>query len=297
MHRLNVATHSTAIDLLQCMVSRGEMDPPMVEAVEAVVISKLYLSVHTSQLDVQNKLLHLLHSVLSASSASLERQRMRTSSSRLPLAVDMHDDQPVVLGTSEPSMTSSLNPLLVHTLVDGIIAVTNRPLLQHWLDFVMMTVSQFPQLMGPTVLPLNGCVCRQLLGALTEVHDIVSKNWDLHRDIVSSVNDAEIIMLLNALERLILFSLPDAADTVVNDEGSGSTERGGPDSTGLLTYVSHVFTSDNASQLSESPLTVRYLGTYSLCLISYLLPGPFTWISIFTRRHWCSVFGMGPCFS
>ncbi len=33
-----------------------------------------------------------------------------------------------------------MNPLLIQTLVDGMSTRSNRPVLQHWLDFVLMAV-------------------------------------------------------------------------------------------------------------------------------------------------------------
>ncbi|TDL20873.1 hypothetical protein BD410DRAFT_899170 [Rickenella mellea] len=80
MHRANVSIHATVIDLLQVIVARGELDLPAIATLEATAISTLFLSVHTSQLDVQNKLLHLLHTTISASMNVGDRRRTLSNS-------------------------------------------------------------------------------------------------------------------------------------------------------------------------------------------------------------------------
>jgi len=50
---------STAIDLLQVIVARGELDHLSVDAIEAAVIAKLYFCIQVERLDLQNKLLHI----------------------------------------------------------------------------------------------------------------------------------------------------------------------------------------------------------------------------------------------
>jgi hypothetical protein len=65
---LNAVIQSTSVDLLQAIVSRGETDPLSLDIIEAAVIGKLFYCVHTFRLDLQNKLLHLLHAVISQQS-------------------------------------------------------------------------------------------------------------------------------------------------------------------------------------------------------------------------------------
>lgn len=137
MQPFNATTQSLSADLLQAVVARGEIDRLALETIEAAVIGKLYFSVHTERLDLQNKLLHLLHSVISALT-TIRPQQSYTH----PARMEGHSE---VLLTPEVAPDSaiqpySLNPLLVQTLIDGIGTSTNRPVLQHWLDFVLMTV-------------------------------------------------------------------------------------------------------------------------------------------------------------
>jgi len=137
MEPSNASIQSSAIDLLQAIVARGEIDT-IVEDVEAIVVRKLYFCIHSSRLDLQNKLLHLLHSVISASMAQDESRQANKEKpdGSAPGSAIGHDSDPA-------ARSYSVNSLLVQTLIDGIAVRTNRPVLQHWLDFLLMAIPQF----------------------------------------------------------------------------------------------------------------------------------------------------------
>ena len=164
MSAFNESLQSAAADLLQALVARGEIDFIALQTAESAIVGKLYSCVHTSRLDLQNKLLHLLHSIISAFNAHTDAELQR--SSKL-WQVDGSVENPK---SKEPAMASySANPLLVQTLIDGISAPSNRPILQHWLDFILMTVPQFHDIFQSAVPSLNDCICRQLKSALAEI--------------------------------------------------------------------------------------------------------------------------------
>ncbi|KAH8998778.1 Dopey, N-terminal-domain-containing protein [Lactarius hatsudake] len=218
----NVLIQSTTIDLLQTIVARGEN-------VQTAVVRKLYFSVHTQRLELQNKLLHLLHSVISAVTTS-------------------HDPRTIRQFKHDPHMPS-LNPLLVQTLVDGISLPSNNAVLQHWLDFVLMAVPQFHHMFQALVSPLNDCICKNLLIRMDDIRRALGDGRD-HHDFKSNTTDAELIMLLNSLERLVLLILA---------EKPPGTESGG-----ILGIVTSVFSSESAPSNLEEQLTVRSPGYRSL---------------------------------
>ncbi|TDL20872.1 hypothetical protein BD410DRAFT_840852 [Rickenella mellea] len=118
--------------------------------------------------------------------------------------------------------------------------------------------------MSPAVSPLSSCVCRQISSSLNEIEVILSTSAENIEDVTSEIGDADIIMLLNALERLVLFSLPDSPEATYEEMGIAS-DKGGPDSTSLLTYVSNVFTTETStSQVREGQLTAQSPGYRSL---------------------------------
>ncbi|KAG7099897.1 hypothetical protein E1B28_001698 [Marasmius oreades] len=250
MNPYNVTIHSTSIDLLQAIVSRGELSSIAVESIEAVAIGKLYFFVHLGRLDLQNKLLHLLHSVISASIAidnRQHRQRLTDTSVESHNSTDAGD---------APTRNYSVNPLLIQTLVDGIAVPTNRSILQQWLDFVLLAVPQLQPFLQALVPPLNDCLCRQLLLSLRGVLVMSSKGLEFTGDDSSTATDAEFFMLLNALERLVLLGLAYPSQESNFDDDIQVAEKP-TENTSILGYVSNVFSSDGAQTTNEDQLTPR----------------------------------------
>ncbi|KAG6874376.1 hypothetical protein C0995_015112 [Termitomyces sp. Mi166 len=247
----NAIIQSTAVDLLQAIVARGDVDG-IADGIEAIIVGKLYLCVHWHRLDTQNKLLHLLHSLISASTShdAVLRQAMHRHDGSGPNSASGHDTEP------EPRQYS-VNPLLIQTLVDGLSVRTNRPVLQHWLDFILMAVPQFQPPLQAAVSPLNDCLCRQLILSLKDIHTASSQAHDFARDFPSNVTDTEMIMLLNGLERMILLNLAYTAEVSSTEEESIPQDKAGTENSGLLGYVSTVFGSESTQQISDEMLTAR----------------------------------------
>jgi hypothetical protein len=265
MEPVNILIQSSAIDLLQTIVSRGEIDLLTVQSVEAAIIAKLYFSIHNGRLNLQNKLLHLLHSLISASISHNPNSLPHGKGNETTLHVESQTTQNGLGGRAYP-----LNPLLIQTLIDGISVSSNRPILQHWLDFVLMAIPQFQPTLHSVVPPLNECLGKQVLHSLYDlqrVHTAASTNGgDVSPlDIVSTTSDAEIIMLLNGLERLILLNLASSWDYSSGTEDDGMmSEKIAPESGGLFGYMSNVFSSEPGQSSEEQQFTVRSPGYRSL---------------------------------
>lgn len=253
--RSNITMQSTAIDILRAIISRGDTDLELIETTESAIIKKLFLLVHTEHLELQNKLLHLLHSVVSNSAASMSRQPSRSYGGAPQFSGDRPSDRPLDEETLSSTQSSAVNPLLIQCLIDGISVPSNRPILQHWLDFVLMTIPQFPYILTSAISPLNVCICRQLRLALDDAQRIFAISKGTHMDVQSSVDDASFIMLLNGLERLVLLNLNEAETNFSDVENSPNDRM--QDSAGLLSIVSNVFLQESQNQASDTYLTVR----------------------------------------
>lgn len=241
MDPLNAQTQSTLVELLQLIVARGEIDRLSVQTIEAVVVGKLYHCIHVGRLNLQNKLLHLLHSLISTS-ASVEDLPVAS----LPRQARLTDDQ---IEEKEPASVYPVNSLLIHTLMDGITTSTNRPVLQHWIDFILTAVPQFQPMLQAVVTPLNDCICKQLRSMLDEVLKGASSDDIQAQDLAVSVSDAEFIMLLGALERLVLVSIANAHDLVSSEDLAFASEKSPQaENTGILGYVSNVFAAESVTQ-------------------------------------------------
>ncbi|KAI6154002.1 Dopey, N-terminal-domain-containing protein [Pisolithus tinctorius] len=232
MGPLNIKIQSASVDLLHAIVARGEIDYISLEVLEPVVIGKLYFTVHLRRLDLQNKLLRILHSLISAHIAQ---------------SSVLHSEG----GSSEAGpRTYTMNPLLTQTLIDGISLPHNRVMLQHWLDFVLMAIQQFQSALQGAISPIVDCLCRQLRAFLADV--LLASQPD--SSILGVATDAEFIMLLNAVERLLILGLASQAELSQQDEDSPSQEKSATESSGILGLVSNVFTVDNASTQPDDHL-------------------------------------------
>jgi hypothetical protein len=162
----------------------------------------------------------------------------------------------------------AMNPLLIQTLIDGLSVRSNRPVLQHWLDFVLMAVPQFQPALHAVVAPLNDCLCHQVLFALRDVLRMTTQSQSYVEDLVTTVTDADFTMLLNGLERLILLSLAYTSELDVSEDDPNALEKSASEVGGLLNYVSNVFSSDSNTSNPQEQLTVWPLLAY-LLLLSY----------------------------
>ncbi|KAG2076732.1 hypothetical protein BDR04DRAFT_1132425 [Suillus decipiens] len=244
MQPLNTVIQSSAIDLLQIIVARGEIEMLAIETLEPAVIGKLFLCVHLHRLDLQNKLLRFLHSIISASTSYV------------------YNGNPPEDRSGEGSQESgkrgyTVNSLLTQTITDGISIPQNRPVMQHWLDFVLMAVPQFQPALQTVISPIADCLCRQLRLLLS---DALKANQPIANERYPRVaTDAEFIMLLNALERLLVLGLTQKSDANSQEVDTPLQEKPGAESGGILGYVSNVFTTDNASAAVEDQLMASNL--------------------------------------
>jgi hypothetical protein len=234
----NMRIQGTVLELLQGVVARGELDPVTLETTESVIVGRLYAAVHAGKLDLQNKLLHVLHSVVFATpSASTTRRASRGNDS----------------DAFNSTHRSTSNPLFVQALIDGISRPSNRPALQHWIDFVMMTVAQFRSL-SHAVSPLCDCICRQLKVSFSELEGMLSCEGRGKTPFRWSLSDSDVLLLLNALERLVLLSVSKSDDpSAFGDEPTPQEKAQNETSTGILGYV---FGSENQQNIEDDPPSV-----------------------------------------
>jgi hypothetical protein len=247
----NVLIQSTAIDLLQAIVSRGEIDPPSLQNVQSAVIGEMYLSIHTQRLELQNKLLHLLHSIISVMTTSQDPRSLRSAK----VAVTDTSMESSVHDRPEDFHTVLVNPLLLQTLVDGISLPSNSAVLQHWLDFILIVVLQFHRTLQALVPPLGDCICKNLRTRLDDIRKVLVEDCD--HDFRSNTTDAEFIMLLNALERLVLLSLPTTDGGHAEEDDVPAEKPPGAEPGGFLGIVTRVFSSESIPSNLDEQLTVR----------------------------------------
>jgi hypothetical protein len=278
----NKAIQFVSIEILQVLVSRGEVDDVAIQSLESSIIGKLYVSIHTEQLDLQNKLLHLLHSVISASTAIMD--------------VRLNEVARGSAGQDASTASHPVNPLLIVTLVDSISVTSNRPNLQQWLDFILMTIPQFQHALQASIGPLNECVCRQLRSTLERLRQAAS-DAEPSGDVAATVNDAEFSMFLGALERLVLLRLSHAPGSVQFEDENFTSEKPGHETTGgIFGYVSNVFSTDQTQPAHGEQLNASwFIATVNDFLSIHSRHDHLAIIVSTTECVFCMPFGL--CFS
>lgn len=257
--KVNTSTHGHVVDILQVLASRGALDQSRLKELEVVLIERIITSVYNGTVDRQNKMLHVLHTVIHAlvSGETRSEQSMRRQPTWMstPDTISGREDS-----SAAPAQTGSTpNPLLLRMIVVGLSTRTNRPVLQHWVDFVLMMAPYYRRSLAALLLPINDCICGLLRSGMSEIERVYAPGTP-DQGQASTANtscettDAEVMMLINASERVLLLCLDESSlQTTVEDDLYTVPERGPDSATGLLGYVSNVFAPDASSSTSATP--------------------------------------------
>ena len=219
------------------MVSQGDMSNSSLDCVGMALLRKLERAVHQGQLTLQSKILHLLQSVVAASSISSSREHRQSAPlNEKALAIGMH---------GPPDLSTDFEGLLITVIKDGLSSSANRSVLQHWVDFILMMAPQAQRRSFP-LTAICTCVSGQLKVTLRQLQE--SYHPSSPQDLAMSLTEVEPIMLLNALERIVtLLSSTDKA------KPSSETSRHSEGGSGILSMMSGVFTAEtNATPESVS---------------------------------------------
>lgn len=208
MEALNLLIHATISDILQMIVSRGDLTASDLALFEDTLSNRLLISIRTSELNLQNKFLHALHAIISAGS-SASSQSFRSDS----LDIGRSNDRAAQLFTT--------------VVGDGVTTQRNSAVVHHWIDFLLMTIPQFRRSLDDVVNPLID----RLVGRLrTLIHDMdMTYHNDSHdKPMASESTDSDFAVFVNALERLMVVLIEGGgANSGVGDgtTNKGSTER------------------------------------------------------------------------
>lgn len=239
-----------ALETVQAIISRGDVSSIGLKSAESVVVAKLFSCIHEGKLDTQNQLLHVLHSIITVSSAASAATRRKVSAARTSRGIghvsrfstsSSTDSQGEEDRQASEPISDNVSPLLMQTLMDGISSTANRPVLQHWIDFILMTIPQFQGHLRPLLLPLCDCVIQQLQNLTYGLH-VALKEPSSDQDLSLESSESISVMFLSALERIVTLALGHFPARPQETERSGSVDPSG----GLLGYVSNVFSMEEA---------------------------------------------------
>jgi len=271
---INLQIHSIVAELLQVVISRGEAEIDGLQLIESALTARLYLCIHRNEIDLQNKLLHVLHSVIHAVSGLARRQAASTAAAKSPGGGGGVNGAAAPVGNEmneaqAPDLTH--DGMFVKIVSDAVSTQHNNALIHHWVDFLLMTIPQFRQSIHSVLFPLVDCLVIRLNSFVAELdHTYLPPSPDRANEFAPSASayqteatDAEYTVLMNALERLLLMAVNESLALTADDEaGHKLVERAVPDTAstgtgGLLGYMSGVLGSAevDTTELSEETKT------------------------------------------
>ncbi|KAG0365844.1 hypothetical protein BGZ54_006153 [Gamsiella multidivaricata] len=250
MLSLNEEIHMVTADFLHFIVSKiDHIEPSLLTMIHRTVINKMLYCINHSCLDLQSRLLHLLHATILMGTTPVKKASPPIHSSQnAPMtrdgsvstldgaaggnqvAVDTNESLFRVIGSS---------PLFVKTVFDALSVPSNRPILQHWMDFLMLALPFLTNYFRRVLLPVIQCLCDQILRSRACLVEAYSEQQrSLNGTGSPNLTDQDLMIFLTGLERLLTFSLADARlgeeiDSVHKQEWSDGL-RGKP---GLIANV------------------------------------------------------------
>ncbi|KAF8965668.1 hypothetical protein BGZ46_000564 [Entomortierella lignicola] len=224
MLNLNEEIHMVAADFLHFIISKiDHIDPNLLATIHKTVINKMLYCINHGCLDLQSRLLHLLHATILMGTTPIKKNinPANSNSQNVPMVRDGS------MSTLDSAAGSSLNhvnggdtneslfrvigssPLFVKTVFDALSVPTNRPILQHWMDFLMLALPFLTNYFRKVLLPVIQCLCDQILRSRA---CLLEAYTDRERNLAGAPNltDQDLTIFLTGLERLLTFSLSEA---------------------------------------------------------------------------------------
>ena len=276
----NRSIHAITADLLQAIITRGDLDLPALQNIESALVTRLYLCIHRTEYDLQNKLLHVLHTTVTAISSS--QRKVDRNSSNFLRSRDASASQ-TFTEKLEPPLISH-DPLLTKVLCDGIAAQRSSAVTHHWVDFLLMTLPHFRNVLLPLLFPLIDCISARLQTFLDEL-DTACNTVRKGKWVASDANDADFAILMNALERLFVCAIDEAKGIMAHEEESANIERPSTNAEAAGGFLGFMST---ALGTTDSPISQVDAGSKVTSLLLGLLSLLKTY-PIIRRKHSCVI--------
>ncbi|WAQ81113.1 hypothetical protein PtA15_1A451 [Puccinia triticina] len=239
MSSRNQHIQATTADLLQMLVSRGDIPSTDLGVIEETLSFRLLLLIRSRDYNLQNKLLHALHATISVGTS--------TPQSRHSISADV-----VLLKDKPESENPTVNQLFTILVGDGITNQVNTAIVHHWIDFLLMTVPQIRRSLDEVVKPLIDRLVHRLRMLVLDLEKTYQMNGE--GNLESDFTDSDFLVFVNALERLMVVSIEGegaSAGTAEASSGKSTNERPlPPESTGGL--FAGVFNVLGSSEISTN---------------------------------------------
>jgi hypothetical protein len=271
-----------AADLLYLIISKLDyVNIKLVQKIQTGTLSKLLFCIATHNLDLQQKLLHLLHATLAITAASAQQNKDKPQ--RRKGSIDMleyhyepsktHQEQQHQYTDAVALMRSS-SDLFVKCATDALIERSNHPMLQHWMDFLQASLPYVQNNFRHVIVPLIMCVCNQINILAQEISILMHGSSD---DIsLDGSPEKDMVVLLTGLEKMVMFSLTERLtdDWYPTDIklGCAMPIPNIPDSSGLIGLANLVHSDDPPRMNERVSLFVFAWGFICLCFAIYIHP-------------------------
>ncbi|KAI1316511.1 hypothetical protein EDD11_009924 [Mortierella claussenii] len=227
MLSLNEEIHMIAADFLHFIISKiDHIEPSLLAMIHKTVINKMLYCINHSRLDLQSRLLHLLHATILMGTTTVKKVStpVNSSSQNMPMARDSSmstfdgsaNGPNAAGGDANESLFRVVgsSPLFVKTIFDALSVPSNRPILQHWMDFLMLALPFLTNYFRKVLLPVIQCLCDQILrsrACLQEAYMDQDRNCaNMSATVAPTLTDQDLMIFLTGLERLLTFSLSEA---------------------------------------------------------------------------------------
>ncbi|KAH6562158.1 hypothetical protein BASA83_005784 [Batrachochytrium salamandrivorans] len=154
--RERLSIQQNACYLLKRIISSIDILPSAISLlIHDTVVSKLHICLLQKSLDLQSSLLKILGLVTTRVYQSYPFHRIHK------------------LDNNSDGSLPRQQPLLVKTMLGAIASLSNRPMLQHWLDFVILYLPRFRPYFAGIIRPLFVAICSELRENQTYLADLL----------------------------------------------------------------------------------------------------------------------------
>jgi hypothetical protein len=231
-HKAILRVHSASLELLRLLISDGHTPDLIMSSVKDCLVRKLRQSTRQPHIILQPQMLSLLEIAMAHSSSQrFKHQRKRS-----------------VLEKAEVVPESEFDLALVQVIIEAVSSPQNRSSLRHWVDFIL-NITPLIESRPSLVLMLCECFSDQLRRDMLQLKAI--RLTPSSSDMRSKLTEAEPLLILAGLERLVLLVLTSGRDRSHSEDAQKAQGEGG-----LMGLVSGVFTVEAPISDKVRPLSV-----------------------------------------
>ncbi|KAJ3012642.1 hypothetical protein HKX48_006177 [Thoreauomyces humboldtii] len=269
LHDVNDRIQIRAAEFLHLILTRSDhMNYHLLVAMQNIIVRKLLYCIHVERLDLQPTLLHILHAIAALMSpqrvlhdvGSPSKKSSVEATSSTPPSRHMSTSLDDVVPEDESSQQSrnsaefprmksiGSSPAFGRAVLNSLTTIGNRPVLQHWMDFILSSLPLLRNSFRRVLLPIIKTICAQLTDYHTSITNHVQDATfagpacvpkDFYRPAPA---DQDVMVLLYGLETIISFCLGDTHQS--HGDASKHPHAPGGGLRFLTGYVASVFGSD-----------------------------------------------------